>query len=337
MNIIKKIGIFFITLVFIINLSGCSDLSWVLKTENDSLPIGVYIYYMSSAYSEAYSKVENSSEDILSQKIDGIEAKLWVQNKALESCKKLLEVENRLKNLDISLTDEEIQSIENEANQQWNLYRKVFEEYGISKESFYRAGALFSARNNKLFESIYGLEGINPVSNEELNRLFLENYVNYSYLYQTLIDTNSMFLPDEKVNEIKSKFDSYLESLNNGSTMQEISDMYMKDYELEQSPLQQGVSMLSEDFGVPTDIVKVLKEMPSNSNQFYKNDRACYIIQKNNIQDNVDMLENQRDIVLRNIKNEEYENMITESTNKIQFQENTSAIKKYTPYIFEKN
>ena len=88
MNILKKLSAVTLSLLMVFSISGCSDLSWAMKTENTTLPIGVYIFYMSSAYSEAYNQVPSDYLDVLDQKINDKEVPEFIKEKAMEYCKK---------------------------------------------------------------------------------------------------------------------------------------------------------------------------------------------------------------------------------------------------------
>lgn len=337
MKIIKKLTVAFLSLALIFSTTACSDLTWSVKTDDNTLAIGVYIYYMSSAYSEAYYKVEDHSGDILSQTIEDKNASDWIKDTALDSCKKLLAVEKLLKDAGSSLTEDELATADSTTSAQWNQYGKTYESFGVSKESFNRAYSIYNQEYLKLFNSTYGPDGTKAVSDEELKNFFTENYINYSYISKDFVKDDSEQMSDEEKSEVENKFNSYLDSLNNGSTMDKIAETYKADYSLDNNPLTSDVSKLDENSTLPEEVSNALKEMESNTSKVIKTDSTCYLIHKGNINDNIDKLEKERDSILANMKSDEFSNMVKETSDSLNVNINQKAINKYQPSIFSQN
>ncbi len=159
MKIFKKIILILTSLILSLSITACSNMSWSVKTNDNTLAAGVYIYYMQTAYAEAYNKVENRYSDILSQTIEEKDASSWIKDTALNYCKKLLEVEKQFNESGLTLTEEEINNANSLTDSQWKQYRKTYEGFGISKDSFHRASSLFNQKYIKLFNHIYAPDG----------------------------------------------------------------------------------------------------------------------------------------------------------------------------------
>ena len=54
-------------------LSGCysEDKAWAARRGDDTAPIGAYIYYLSNAYQEALTLVEDDTKSVFDQEIEG--------------------------------------------------------------------------------------------------------------------------------------------------------------------------------------------------------------------------------------------------------------------------
>lgn len=337
MKIIKNLTVACLSLVLIFSTTGCSDLTWSVKTDDNTLPIGIYIYFMSSAYSEAYYKVEDHSGDILSQTIEDKNASDWIKDTALDSCKNLIAVEKLLKDANSSLTEDELATANVTTSAQWNQYGKTYENFGISKESFNRASSIYNQEYLKLFNLTYGPGGTKAVSDEELKSFFTENYANYSYISKSFVNDNSEQISDEEKSEVERKFNSYLDSLNNGSTIEKIAEKYKADYSLDNNPLITNVSRLNGTSSLPEEVLNALKDMESNSSRVLVTDNTCYLINKGDINDSIDKLQSERDSLLSDMKSDEFLNVIKECSDSLNINVNQKAINKYQPSIFTKN
>ena len=78
-------------------MTGCysEDKAWSAKRGDDTAPIGAYIYYLSSAYSEALGKVEDASKPVFDQKIDDKDGTQWIKDRAKESLQQMYYVDQK--------------------------------------------------------------------------------------------------------------------------------------------------------------------------------------------------------------------------------------------------
>ena len=54
----KRLFAGLLTAILLLSVTGCSgDTTWVFKTENDTVPAGVYLAYMMDAYNQAKTKL----------------------------------------------------------------------------------------------------------------------------------------------------------------------------------------------------------------------------------------------------------------------------------------
>lgn len=83
-NIWKRAAAAVLALAMCLSFAGCYDenMTWAARKDDDTLPIGGYIYYLYSAYTEAASQVDSSTH-VLDAQIDGEDAEQWIKDRAL--------------------------------------------------------------------------------------------------------------------------------------------------------------------------------------------------------------------------------------------------------------
>lgn len=233
MKKLKRTAVALLAVIMVLTSSACGkNTKWCFKDENQELAIGVYIYNLIQAYSNAYSLVEDTSVSVFDQKVEGIDASEWIVNQATEECKKLMVIDDLMKKYNLTLTDEEKADAESNANYYWSYYKSVYEDLGISKTSYINAAYLYSQKYYKVFYEKYN-ESV--VSSEEIEKYFLENYTDYTYFSIPLTTTDendkTVNLSDEEIASIKAQFDNYVKMINeDGKTLEDVSKQYSADH-----------------------------------------------------------------------------------------------------------
>ena len=351
MNMIKKICAMALSLLMVFSFSGCSDLSWAMKTQDTTLPIGVYIFYMSSAYSEAYNKVPSDYLDVLDQKVDDKDVPEYIKEKAVDYCKKLIEVEKEFDERGLSLTEEELNRAEEATDAQWKKYGSLYEGFGVSKESFHRASMLYSLKSQKLYIDIYGEDGTKKTTDEDVKNYYLDNYTSYSYVAKPLYKTETAEstdedseesqpqtrnLTDEEIAQIEEEFNGYVSDIENGASINSIDSKYKK-----KNTTDKGINTYEEnleDSRLQDEIKDALKEMPNNSARAIKITGAYYFVYKNDIANTLDKLseDDLKSTVRSEMSGKEFDDTLLSNANNLDIKINQRAIKKYTPEIFRK-
>ena len=101
MKRVKKLAALLLAAVVAVSATGCADQSWSVKSGDQTLAIGVYIYYELTNYQTAYYQSSDSSTPLLSQTIEEQSGYDWVKNTALENCQSWLAVYNELAKLNL--------------------------------------------------------------------------------------------------------------------------------------------------------------------------------------------------------------------------------------------
>ncbi len=342
MKVLKNFMVVLISLCMMLSMTSCTDKSWAVKTEDNAVSAGSYIYYMTLAYADAYYKSGGSNSGILSQEIDGKDASQWIQDKAILSCKKLIEVEKRFDEMGLALSEEEIKSSEAKTKSDWNTYSKIYEKFGIAKDSYHRAETMYSIKLSKLFEAIYGKDGTHSVSDDEIKNYFLENYTSYKYFAKKLVKNNESgsmeTMSDEEINEVKNKFEHYVNSINNGKSFDTIEAQYKVDEDLENDISDYKVENLNKNTYFSDELKDCIKKLSNNKAAAMREGNYYYLLYKLNIDSELNSLEDEyeRLNVLKDMKYDEFiESIESEATN-MPAVINKSVIKKYNPSMFEK-
>lgn len=342
-----------IALLMLLSAASCSwDTTWSLKLDDETLPIGVYIYYMSQAYINASYLVEDYTQPILDQTVEDQPAADYVKEQALNACKNLFAVEKKFNEMGLSLTAEELAAAQATTESYWSSYQTMYESIGVAKSSYHRATALYQSKSLKLFNAIYGPEGTDPVADSDVEKFFLENYESFQYFSKSLSktaegSTTSTAMTEDEVADVKEAFEAYVKDLEDGQTIKEVADAFKKAEELESDPLQETVSIVKEDAtSLPEDILDALKELKPGEaaavmleSSSTSSAGTYYLIYKRDIEDEVDTLseDDTRQAVLSYMKSEEYSDMLKEYQDTLTFTLNDAALDKYSPWILTSN
>lgn len=234
-NVMKKVIAAVLAASMCLSLAGCySEAKTIAATKgDDTMPIGGYIYYLSSAYSEAMSKV-STEEQVLKSTIDGENAETWIENRALNYLNAYYYINDKFDELGLELTDEDNESITSTTESFWTYYKSGMEEMGISKDSFNKAYTVYNTKYKKVVDTMLSEGGELAVSDDELKSYFTENYYSYEYFTVSLTTTdsegNSTDMSDEEKTATKEKLENHVAKINNGDmTVSEAASEYAEE------------------------------------------------------------------------------------------------------------
>lgn len=339
MKILKKALANLFVFTLILSLVGCGDNSWSVKAGDNSLAPGVYIYYLSSAYSSAYNKVEDNT-DVLGGQVDGENATDWIKAEALKSCKKLLATEKKFDELKLSLTDEDLTTADARTDSTWGQYQSAFEGFGVSRDSYHRATSLFVAKYEKVYEYYYGDNGKEKISDDDLKKYFIENYTDYSYIKAEMLNTDgsTSVMSDSEKDKMRSKFKSYADAVNKGKTLEEVAKTYKSDYSVEgENIIESGVEILDDLTSMDDKVKEAIKKLKSGKAEMFEYNNSCYVLYKGDINKAVQKTlsdKDKKEDVLLAMKSKKFSDMIDKLVEKMEFSVNNSIIKKYKPTMF---
>lgn len=355
-------------------VAGCTPISlskeWSYKTNDKELAIGVYIYSLDVAYQQAltYAKeledYDQTSDSWLEMEItdddgDKAVAKDWIKSEAKKMCLTYLVLEEQLAKENAEVATDDIAAAKEQAETYWNVGQYAdygyimpmsddLEPYGISLDSFSYCSTEYSVRYQTLFEALYEKGGSKEVTDSELKDYFVENYTDYSYftvnLYSASTDETgssvNVALSDKEAKKVTDEIDGYAKELNSGKSFDDIVEKYMDANEVTTDPSTSTIENL-ENSSLGDEVKKAVEGLDNNKAATLKvgdgDSAVYYIIYKRNIKDSADNYikdGTNHSNVLASMKSEEFADYIDSLIEKLEYEENTSAIDKYDPKMF---
>lgn len=353
---------------------GCTPVSlkaeWSYKTDTNELPIGVYIYSLNLAYSQAESYASELDEydatsdawlDLEITDDDGEKAvaREWIKNEAEKMCLAYLVVDEQIEKLGIDVSGATMDSANSQAKEYWDMGQYAsygyfmpmsedLEPYGISYDSFAYCTTQFSVKYQAVFNKVYGEGGSKEVADSEYETYFTENYSDYSYFLVNLYEASTdeagtqinVAVSDAEEKKLTSELDGYAERVNKGESYDDVIADYMKANDLDTDPATSNVENL-ENSSLGEDVLEAIKSLDNNKATTLKvgdDDTAVYyFVYKRDIKDDVQSYvydETQRSSILSSMKAEEFSDYVDELAKELDYEKNESAINKYKPEMF---
>ena len=332
-----------LSLAIMASATACSgaDKSWAVKNDNLTVPIGAYIYNLYSAYQQASVQVEDSTKPILEQTVEDQDAATWIKENALRQTKSILVIDDKMKELNISLTEDELQQVSGQTDSYWGSISTAMTEYGVAKSSFNLAYADYYTKYTKVFDAIYGKGGTQEVSDADVKDYYVTNYMAFSYVLAPIIDmTTGTNLSEDELSQLDTEFKDYAAKINDGSmTAQEAADAYKTSSGDDTVQLYTDAANFNgETSSYPEEFGTSLKSMK---------DGECRIVEVQGlykvllVKDDVTATaenkisdEASRTAILQNMKQEEFKQMIDEAADGYSAEINQKAIDSYQPDMF---
>lgn len=325
-NILKKTAAAVLAATLCLTFAGCYDenMNWAAKKGDDTLPIGGYIYYLNSAYSEARNKIGSDTE-VLKGTVEGEDAQTWIKDRALNYVQAYYYIGDKFSELGLELTDEEMSDISDSTDSMWVYYKSTMEDLGIAKESFNQAFTLYNAKFQKVRDTVYGAGGEMEVSEDELKTYYVDNYYNYEYFYASLTKTdddgNSVAMTDDEKQETKEKLENMVEEINEGEiSVIEAASNYAEDaLGSPTNTTYQDASSTQKD-SITTEIKAALDGVKENEAVFVETDSYYYVVRLLPIEDSFDTInadEDQKTQLIADMKGEEFDDYVMEQAKSV--------------------
>ena len=350
--------------------TGCSmSKEWSYKTSDKELAIGVYIYCLDPAFQKAQTKAKELDDydgtndkwlDLEITDDDGntAVARQWIKDEAQKNCLNFLAVEKAMKDEGASVDEATQQAADEQAKTYWNVGQyanygyvmpmsKDLEPFGISFDSFCYCTSQYSVNYSALFAKLYGEGGSQEVSSDELEKYFIENYVDYSYIPVQLYEASSdeagestnVALSDDAVKAYTDELDGYVKDIDGGESFDDVVSAYTEKHELTESPAVDNTEQL-ESVSAGDEIKNALKELGNNKATTVKvgdgDSAMLYLVYKRNSADSAkDYLESEanRQGVLGTMKKDDFEKYIEKIAEELEYEKN-SAVDGYDPKMF---
>lgn len=332
-SILKRAAAGVLALAMCAGLAGCysEGKAWAAKAGDDTMPIGGYIYYLTSAYTDASAKVDSNSEVFKSQ-IDGQDAQAWVEDRALGYLRSYYYVSQKFDQLGLTLTEEDQESIQSNAGTMWTYYKSAFEGMGVAEESFNKAYALYNTKLSRLLPAMYGQGGELEVSQDELKSYYLDNYTYYQYFSVPLTKTddegNPVDMEEDEKHTAKEMLENIVEQVNKGSydfdkAAENYGTLSSSDAPTVEEPIAVQTASLSTLFS------DTLTTLDNGKAALIDATSRYYVVLKLDVNDDFEALsadEDRTGSLLRTMKGDEFLEYVLEQAKGVDVQINQKAI-----------
>lgn len=336
----KRLFAGLLSAVLLLSVTGCSgDTTWVFKTENDTVPAGVYLSYLKDAYAQAQSQVD-STKDIWSQKIDDLPVEQWIINKASKTTQQYIAINIMFDELGMTMGTEGKNTAKKTADTYWAQYQSNYEQNGISYASVLKV-AESEYKTQKVFEYFYETNGKEPVSEETIKEYFYDNYAKVKYVAISKYDVKTGEKKDE--NELKKAVDDYVTQINKGTNIDEIIDSFViqsyKDYGIndfkpDTSDSSRNVSLVGKkQTGVIEGFVKKTFEQKDYGKPYVDDTSSSYIYlgARYDLTKDVELYQQNRTFVLHELRGGDFTQKIEDRLSTVQLTVNEEAVSRYSP------
>lgn len=290
---LKRAAAGVVALAMCAGFAGCysEDKTWAARLNEDQLPIGGYIYYLSSAYSEGAAQV-GSDAKVLEASIEGESAESWVKNRAMEYLRSYYFVSQKFDELGLSLTEEDETRITDATNSMWTYYKTAMEKMGVAKDSFQQAYSVYNLKLEKLLYAMYGKGGELEVSQDEMSSYYTENYTYYQHFYVPFTTTdeegNTKDMEEEEKADIKEKLEEYAEKVSSGDqTIDRAAANYANFSGTEPNVSEPQAGRTASMSAV---LAEPLNGLETGKATVVDGGTGCYVVQKLDISEDFDAL-----------------------------------------------
>lgn len=340
---LKKLTASVLAVLMVLSLSACAskNVKWIATDNGKQIPSGIYLTYMLNAYSQAMGKIADKDKNVLKQDIEGVPAAEWIQNKADESLKRHIAIENKAAEQGITISDVERSYIDQQIQYQWQFMSAMYEKNGISYES-YAAVSQNAYLENMLFEAQYGAKGKTPIPDADILKAFQEGYYKTMYVSMSLLDNEGKEKDEKAQKKVVEKADEvYAKATAEGANYSDVILAYEKEQAKakgeDESTVHEHnesshVSFIpKESEGYDAEFLKQVGEMKNDEIRVINTGNTVYVLKKLDITQNPLDVENYRTAVMKKLKGDEYNKTILEWVAATTVEYNAEAKNLYTP------
>lgn len=334
--------------------TGCSgDTKWSFSSGENKVTSGSWIFntyvYTMDAVSELQKEDSGntiSNIDFEKKLIDGQPAKDWIYLKAKIDCKRQLTLDNLMKKYGAVVDTADVESMKQlYVNYYYNGSKDLFEQLGVSEDSFVDAYVMPGYKSDAIFKKLYGKGGEKAVSDEEVKKYFTDNYVTYYSLSYSLKTTDengsSVAVDDDTKDKINESFNKYKHMLNDqGKTTKDVDDQYKIDFSVENSPSETETTVL--DDMEDANLKEIVSEAKVGEATVVTKNDTIYLVYKTDINEKAKNIKYSEDIteqdtgaistesIVSKMKKQEFEDFLDQEIDKLDYTRNDACIARYS-------
>ncbi len=215
-------------------------------------------------------EVDETNEDYLEQTIDGVLYSQWVKNRAIEICKQAVAAKKLCEQEKVSTADY-LEDAKELAEYYWNAGMYMYyEENGVSLET-YKAFAAYDAYKSAYFDFLFGENGTQAVSTEEINKHLTEKYAYVNYITADISDMKTADAQQEE-EKIKKYADRIYAGESFNKIYSEINETEFKEDSTDMGTFSntQGSVWGDTDTAYETELFQYTKELKNGEVGVFK-------------------------------------------------------------------
>ena len=357
MSLKTKIACVIMAVTMIFAATGCSSSAVDTKTigtyKNEEIPVGIYLYGMTTAIENASMSVENKDADILDSVIeDDVKGREWISNQSQNFIYNFIAVEDMYNELGYTLPTIAKEHVADTLEQQKSYYAEIFENMkknGISEKS-YQLILENSQKLDDMFIKYYSEGGVAPISEDEFKAQYAVNYRRAVLLPISFKDRGGKPLEGEDKENVSKLADEYFERLKNGESFDMIASEYMafvnekeltdEDREEIKNSENKVKSSLVDvrNRNLPTDFKEAIDGV--NEGEFFmvQDENNIIIAKKANLFENEEDFNNMKTTLIAELKTDEFNKILDKKTDEVKdsFTFNDASLKRYNVDDFYK-
>ena len=194
------------------SVTGCANTKYAMTANGNEIKAGIYISYLQDELITQVNQLyyKGITDDYFSQQVDGVNLADHVKNTALKNTKEYYAIKKQFEDEGLSFTDEEIKSLNSSLNDSWENSGELFEEIGVSKESYKEIYRDY-LRRSKLFSYYYGEDGSKAPTTDEMVKYINDNYLRYKMMVFYKSSNEDEAAAKEENSKAQEKRDKYYE------------------------------------------------------------------------------------------------------------------------------
>ena len=343
-----------------VSLSGCADISYALVIDGVTIPAGVYIMYSGYAFSDAEALLREEQPDIdmsaedfdhYKQTVSGMSFADYVKQETVNYCKRYVAVTRLYDELGIEMDATDRDGLTDNINNQWDFsvsdwtstitYLKgcktlgdYYQSIGVAKSSF-KEVMTGNYKSSEIFSYYYGEGGIEEVPIDEIKNYIDENYSLARY-FSIPITEDGEVVGEDELAKLEELANGYIKELNDGTSYSEVYEEYEKyssedeetdeeeeEHEHEDSDFDRIISV--DSTSPSEEFVKALFEQEKGTAALFKADTYYYVVQRLDITDSEDYVEDYTDTALEALRRDDMEDAFKAKYADYGVTENSSA------------
>lgn len=342
MTTVKKFAALGLVVLMTASLAACSmggDTKWVATAGDMTVPAGVYINQLITAYSNVTADLPADVKDPLKEQLDGVTVSQKITEDAKKGLAEYIAVEQKFSEMGLTLNELDKASIKNTAEQYWTGFglEETYTANGVSKESFILSQENM-VKKSLIFEAIYGEGGTDPVPEEELKTKF---FTDYAKILLIPVSIN----PSEDTDEAKAKAkeqasemaNRYLERAKAGEDMETLVYEARKELtgnqDLEKPEAGASFTFVNrENSSYTQEVVDTIFAAPIGEPTVAESEDGIYLFVRYDVAENPSDFEQRKATLVSALRGDAFEEQVSqwaESLTDVAY--NEAALKRYTP------